>query len=171
MPVWSPDSKKIAFIDNSNSLFRIELEGGKVKKVATEPLCGPTNLRTLRAAWSPDSKWIAYTLGNKAAYHTVYAYDLAANKSRAITDGLSDAVDPVFDAGGKYLFFLASTDAGPVNQWFAQAGADMRMKRALYVAVLRKGLPSPFAKESDEEKGKVDKKDKKEAEKDKDKKP
>jgi tricorn protease len=159
-PVWSPDSKKIAYIDNSQSLFWIDLKGGKVKKVASEPHYGPTSLMALRPAWSPDSKWLAYTLGNKAAYHTVYAYELAAGKSHAVTDGLSDALDPVFDAGGKYLYFLASTDAGPVNQWFAQSNADMRVRRSLYLVVLKKGLPSPLARESDEEKPAADKDEK-----------
>jgi tricorn protease len=159
-PNWSPDSKKIAYIDNSNTLFWVDLEGGKVTKIATEPLYGPSNLRTLLAAWSPDSKWIAYTLGNKAAYHTVYAYDLAADKSTPITDGLSDANDPVFDQSGKYLYFLASTDAGPVNQWFAQSNADMRVQRSAYLVVLKKGVPSPLLRESDEEKADADKKDK-----------
>jgi tricorn protease len=153
-PVWSPDSKKVAFVDNAMSLFWIDLESGRVKKAATEPQYGPSNLRRLRAAWSPDSKWIAYTLGNRSAYHTVYAYDLAADKSTAITDGLSDAVDPVFDAGGKYLYFLASTDAGPVNQWFAQSNNDMRVQRSIYLVVLKKGVPSPLVRESDEEKAK-----------------
>jgi tricorn protease len=161
-PVWSPDSKKMAFVDNANTLFWIDLDSGTVTKIATEPLYGPTGLRTLHAAWSPDSKWIAYTLGNRAAYHTVYAYDLATGKSKAITDGLSDAVDPVFDAGGKYLYFLASTDAGPVNQWFAQSNADMQLRRSIYLAVLKKGVPSPLVRESDEEKAALDKeKDKK----------
>jgi tricorn protease len=159
-PVWSPDSRKLAFVDNSMSLFWIELESGAVKKVASEPQYGPTGLRKLRPAWSPDSKWIVYALGNKAAYHTVYAYDLAADRSRLITDGLSDAVDPVFDAAGKYLYFLASTDAGPVNQWFAQSNADMRVQRALYLVVLKKGAPSPLARESDEERAADKPKDK-----------
>ena len=35
---------------------------------------------------------------NKAAYHTVYLYDIESGKSKAVTDGLSDAIDPVFDA-------------------------------------------------------------------------
>ena len=135
-PVWSPDSQKIAFIDNANVLCWIDLESGAVKKVATEPLYGPAALRTLRPAWSPDSKWIAYALGNRAAYHTIYAHDLAAGKSQPITDGLSDATDPVFDASGKYLFFFASTDAGPVNQWFAQSSGDMQLRRSIYLAVL-----------------------------------
>jgi tricorn protease len=151
-PVWSPDSKKIAYVDNSQALFWIDVESGAVKKVAAEPHYGPTMMLTLRPAWSPDSKWIVYTLGNKAAYHTIHAYELATGKSRPITDGLSDAIDPVFDAGGKYLYFLASTDAGPVNQWFAQSNADMRVRRTPYLVVLKKGVPSPLAPESDEEK-------------------
>jgi tricorn protease len=151
-PVWSPDHKKIAYVDNSQSLYWIDLESGKAKKIASEPQYGPTNLGTLRASWSPDSKWVVYALGNKAAYHTVFAYELATDKARAITDGLSDAVDPVFDASGKYVYFLASTDAGPVNQWFAQSNADMRVQRTPYLVVLKKGVPSPLARESDEEK-------------------
>jgi tricorn protease len=166
-PVWSPDNKKIAYRDNSQSLFYITLESGEVKKVATEPHYGPTGLMTLRPAWSPDSKWIVYTLGNKAAYHTVYAYNLEQDKSTAITDGLSDALDPVFDTGGKYLYFLSSTDAGPANQWFAQSNADMRVRRTPYLVVLQKGVASPLAKESDEEKAdKPAKDEKKKADKD-----
>lgn len=153
VPVFSPDSKKIAFIDNSQSLFCIDLGSGKVKKIASEPQYGPEGLRTLRPAWSPDSNWIVYALGNRAAYHTIYAYKLASDRSTAITDGLSDAIDPVFDAAGKYLYFFASTDAGPANQWFAQSTADMRSQRSLYVVVLQRGEPSPLARESDEEKG------------------
>src|SRR4029077_8823128 len=117
-----------------------------------DPYSGRTGLLVLRPAWSPDSKWIVYALGNEAAYHTVHAYDVATARSRKITDGLSDAIDPVFDADGKYLYFLASTDAGPVNQWFAQSNADMRVQRVPYLVVLKKGVPSPLAKESDEEK-------------------
>ena len=139
-------------MDNSQSLFWIDLAGGDAKKIASEPIYWPTRTLRLRPAWSPDSRWIVYTLGNKAAYHRVYAHELAAGKSRPITDGLSDAIDPVFDAAGKYLYFFASTDAGPVNHWFAQSSQDMRARRSVYLVVLRKGVPSPLARESDEEK-------------------
>jgi tricorn protease len=163
LPVWSPDSRKITFIDNSQSLLWIDLESGQVRKIASEPHYGPDRLRTLRPAWSPDSKWIVYALGNRAAYHTVYAYELEADKSRPITDGLSDTIDPVFDGSGKYLYFFASTDAGPANQWFAQSNADMRIRRQIYLAVLKKGVPSPLAREQDEEKADKTKREKKEA--------
>jgi tricorn protease len=156
-PVWSPDSKKLAFVDNANTLFWIDLASGAVKKIAAEPIYGPAELRSLRAAWSPDSQWIAYALHDPAEYRKIHLYSLAANQSHAVTDGLSDATEPVFDPSGKYLFFFASTDAGPVNQWFAQSNADMRAQRSIYLAVLRKGLPSPLERESDEEKGSDDK--------------
>jgi tricorn protease len=149
-PTWSPDSAKLAFIDNSQTLYWIDLGTSAVKKVASEPRYSPAV--TLRSAWSPDAKWLAYALGNKAAYHTVYVHELATGKSTAVTDDLGDAVDPVFDASGKYLYFFSSTDAGPVNQWFAQSGGELRRHRSIYLAVLKSGQPSPLAKESDEEK-------------------
>jgi len=152
-PVWSPDNKKLAYVDNSNTLFWIDLASGAVKKIATEPVYGPTNLRSLKASWSPDSQWLAYALGNRSAYRTIYVYSLPEGKSHAVTDGLSDATEPIFDRSGKYLFFFVSTDAGPVNQWFAQSNADMRVQRSLYLAVLQKGVVSPLTRESDEEKG------------------
>ena len=59
-----------------------------------------------------------------------FALKLADGRSTPLTDGLSDALDPVFDASGKYLYFFASTDAGPSNQWFAQSNSDMRSQRS-----------------------------------------
>jgi tricorn protease len=47
---------------------------------------------------------------------------------------------------------LASTDAGPLRDWFAMSNADMRVTSGIYLAVLEKNTPSPLAKESDEEK-------------------
>ncbi|HEX7180682.1 MAG TPA: PDZ domain-containing protein [Thermoanaerobaculia bacterium] len=160
-PAWSPDSTKIAYVDNSWTLYWLDLESGAVKKVASEPVFGLAHRRSLRAAWSPDSQWIAYALGNLSAYRTVYVYSLAKDESRAVTDGMSDATEPAFDASGKYLHFLASTDAGPVNQWFNLSSRKLRATYALYLALLRKDTPSPFVRESDEEKpgAKEEKKD------------
>lgn len=150
-PVWSPDGQKISYIDNSRTLYWIDLNSGACKKIGADYLMG--GRQPIQHAWSPDSKWLAYTLNGKVYIRTVYVYSLEQDKSFAITDGLSDVSEPVFDAGGKYLYFFGSTDAGPVRQWFDLSGADMRMTSSLYLVVLRKDLPSPLAKESDEEKG------------------
>lgn len=151
-PVWSPDSQKIAFADNSWSLYWIDLKTGKVKKIASEYLYGPTRIRSVYASWSPDSKWIAYTLNTQTYIQKVFVYSLEQDRSFAITDGLSEVAEPRFDASGNYLYFLASTDAGPVKQWFDMSNADLRATYSIYLAVLKKDLPNPLAKESDEEK-------------------
>ncbi len=161
-PAWSPDSKKILYVDNARTLYWIDVATGGSKKVASDYFYGP--VKNLRGAWSPDSKWIAYAVNNPAYIERVYAYSLEQDKSFPVTDGLSDAAEPVFDKSGKYLFFFASTNAGPVNNWFTLENEENRVTRSIWLAVLRKDLPNPLVKESDEEKGGAA-----ESEKDKDK--
>ena len=148
---WSPDSKKIALTDNSWSLWVVDLASGKATKAAAEMLYAPQ--KTLKPAWSPDARWVAYTLGGPTYVRTLHVYDTVEGKSFPLTDGLSDVSDPVFDKGGKLIWFLASTDAGPQRNWFSLNNQDVDVTRAIYVATLKAGTPSPLAKESDEEKG------------------
>lgn len=166
-PGWSPDSQKISYVDNSWSLFWIDLKTGVSKKIASENLIGVSRARNVRSSWSFDSKWIVYTLNTQAYIQRVYAYSLEQDKSFPVTDGLSEVSEPVFDATGKYLYFFGSTDAGPVKQWFDLSNADMLMTSSIYLAVLRKDIPSPLAKESDEEK--AEKKEEKPKEKEREK--
>jgi tricorn protease len=150
-PVWSPDSKKLAYTDNSQSIYWVDLASGKSALVAAQQTYTPDP--QIRHTWSPDSKWITYTINTRPLVMTVSAYSIEQAKSFPITDGLSAATEPVFDASGKYLYLLGSTDAGPALDWFSMSNADMRVTRNVYLAVLRKDLASPLAKESDEEKG------------------
>ncbi len=149
-PVWSPDSQKIAYFDNSLSVYWLDVKSGVSKKIASQPIYGPVIV--ISYAWSPDSKWLAYAMDNQANITTVYAHSTEQAKSFQVSDGLSDVSDPAFDRSGKYLYFFASTDAGPVKDWFAQSNFDMRATSNIYVAVLPNDIPSPLAKESDEEK-------------------
>jgi len=158
-PNWSPDGAKIAFADNALTLFWLDVKTGAVKRIAAELLYVPGGQSTMGTSWSPDSKWIAYTLITPTFFRRVHVYSLEQDKSFPVTDGLSDVDEPTFDAEGKYLWFLASTDAGPANQWFDMSNEDTRRTAALYLAVLRQDLPNPLAKESDEEKPKDEKAD------------
>lgn len=149
-PKWSPDSKRISFRDNSHAILVMEVATGSVVRVSQDEVYGP--IPALHHAWSPDSRWLAYTR-NTATYHNrIHLYSVADHRSYPVSDGLADATHPVFDGNGLYLYFLVSTDAGPVNDWFSQANADMRSVQQIYFAVLAKGVPTPLARESDEEK-------------------
>jgi len=156
-PVWSPDSKKIAYCDYARNLYLLDLASEKIKKVANQHHLGIEE--GMYYTWSPDSKWIVYTLNTPANMQQVHLYSLDRDKSYPVTDGLSEVANPVFDKNGKYLYFFGSTDAGPVKDWFAMSTADMEMRNALYMVVLKKGEPSPLAKESDEEKVTEEKKE------------
>lgn len=150
---WSPDSEKLTFADNARNLYWIDITEGSIKKIATDTVYDPGAFGNIQGEWSPDSRWIAYTLNTAAYIEKVYLYSLEEDKSYPITDGLSNVSGPVFDESGKYIYFFASTDAGPIKHWFAMSNRDMRMTRSIYLATLQKDVPSPLAKESDEEEG------------------
>ena len=158
-PVWSPDSKKIAYVDNSRSIFVMDVASGASKKVDSDELYAPGVFRYLFGSWSHDSKWFVYTKLTNTNFRRVMLYNIDQGKSTPLTDGLSDATEPYFDPSGKYIYFLASTDAGPVVNWFDQSNNDMRATSAIYLVTLQKETISPFAKESDEEEAKTEKKE------------
>ena len=148
-PLWSPDSKKIVFTDKRLNVWYLEVDKVVPVKVDTDLIYNRRNQQT--PAWSPDSKWIAYSrlLDNRLA--AIFVYSPETGKSHQLTDGMSDAAYPVFDAGGKYLYFTASTNTGP-TQGEGLATLDRQSSANVYLAVLKKDLPSPLAPESDEEK-------------------
>ncbi len=157
---WSPDSKKISYVDNHHVLWYIDLTDKKPVRVDKDYLW--TNFQ-IDGVWSPDSKWLAYSKRQKNYMGAIYLYSLAAQKSTQLTDGMSDARSPVFDKGGKYLFFSASTDSGPALQPDIQSGARP-VTSSVYLAVLSKSDPSPFAPESDDEPSDTAKADKSKSE-------
>ena len=150
-PVWSPDSRKITYSDNGRNLYLLDIESGAIKKIDSDDIYGPSAFRQIFGDWSSDSKWILYTKLLKTNFKAVYLYSVDKQTSFAVTDGMSDASDPVFDPNGEYLYFFASTDAGPVVNWFDLSNEDMRMTNSIYLATLRNDIVSPFTKESDEE--------------------
>jgi tricorn protease len=149
-PTWSPDSKKIAYSDKRLNLWYVDLDHPSPVKVSTDRFDSP--LQQFDAQWSPDSKWLAYTLQLTNHLRAVFVYSLESQKATQVTDGMSDALYPVFDKNGKSLYFTASTDMGLTTGWLDMTSEAHPVTRSVYVAVLNKDLPSPLAPESDDEK-------------------
>jgi tricorn protease len=154
---WSPDNKKISFVDNGRYLYILDIESNSIKKIDSDEIYFPGAFREIFGDWSSDSKWILYTKLLATNFKVVYLYSIDQQKSFPVTDGMSDASEPVFDPNGEYIYFMASTNAGPVVNWFDLSNQDMRMTNSIYLATLRKDITSPFAKESDEEGVKTEK--------------
>ncbi|HEY6308420.1 MAG TPA: protease, partial [Candidatus Angelobacter sp.] len=151
-PTWSPDSKKIAYTDKRLNVWYIDLAKDRATPVKVDSTTYDTPLRVLDPVWSPDSRWIAYAKELPSHMHAVFAYSVEQGKSLQLTDGLSDALYPAFDQKGQYLYFTASTDVGPTTGWLDLSSINRPTTRSAYLIVLRKDLPSPLARESDEEK-------------------
>ena len=148
-PVWSPDSKKIVYSDKRLNLWYLDLESRKPTLIAVSPYDGgPGN--GFDPAWSPDSRWIVYTRELDSTFSAVFVYGVDTKTSHQITDGLSDASSAAFDKSGRYLYFLASTDVGPVIA-SSMGGFKVPVTRSGYVVVLSKDRKSPLAPQSDEE--------------------
>lgn len=155
---WSPNSKYITYSDNGRNFYLLEVATGNIKKIDSDELYVPGPFRKHFGQWSTDSRWIAYTRVNSTFFKQVFIYSVDQGKSYPVTDGLSDADSPVFDTEGKYLLFLASTDAGPVLNWFDLSNSDLKITSSVYLATLRSDIENPFARESDEETGKPEEK-------------
>lgn len=149
-PRWSPDSKYIAYTDHIQQLWMTEVATGTTTLVDREPYLHPE--RTINPVWSPDSKWIAYAKRLNSQYHAIMAYSLDQAKAIQLTDGMSDAVSPAWDASGKYVYFMASTNYALRSGWLDMSSIERPLRRSVYLVVLKKGDPSPLLPESDEEK-------------------
>jgi len=150
-PSWSPDSKKLLYSDTNLHVWVLDVETGKAKIVGNDPWMVPQ--RTLNPVWAPDSKWVAYSSRLKSMYHAIFISNVETGETKQVTDGLADSTWPVFDAGGKYLWFMASTDFGLRSQWLDMTSYDHDVTFGLYCALLKKGEPSPLLPESDEDRG------------------
>lgn len=153
-PHWSPDSKHIVYADKRLNLWLLDVDKGTNIKVDADMFDTP--LSNFDTAWSADSRWIAYAKQLPNHLHAIFVYKLADHKSHQITDGRSEAFSARFDKNGKYLYFIASSDAGLTPGWLDMTSYGHTTTGNIYAAVLRKDLPSPMAFESDEETVKID---------------
>ncbi|HXH06970.1 MAG TPA: PDZ domain-containing protein [Vicinamibacterales bacterium] len=150
-PVWSPDGKSLLLQDNHLHLWVIEIASGRATLIDTDTYDDPG--RAFGAVWSPDSQWVAYSKSLNSHLRAIFLYSMAERRAYQVTDGLSDATTPAFDAGGKYLYFLASTDYALRTGWLEMSSVDRSVTRAIYLVVLAAGEPSPLLPETGDEPG------------------
>jgi len=149
VPQWSPDGKTLMLQDNHLNLWTADVASGRFTKVATDTY--DDSGRDFDAVWSPDSRWVAYSKSLDSRMRAIFLHSLATGKSTEVTDGLADATSPAFDASGKYLYFLASTNFGPSTSTLDMSSIDRPSNRAIYLAVLASNEPSPFLPDTSDE--------------------
>ncbi len=143
------------FSDKRLNLWITNVDSGKLTHVDADLREGfrPSGFS---ASFSPDNRWILYARSLPSPENAAFLYSVASGKSTQITDGMSNITNPVWAAGGKYIFFTASTDIGPAIDGFGLSSFNRTTIASVYVAVLSKETVSPIPPESDDEKNASD---------------
>ncbi len=144
-PVWSPDSRHLLLGDRSQDLYLVQVPSG------TKTLVAHSDSREIDDyAFSPDSKWIAFTEPGRArAFDVVKLYHIPSRKTISVTDHWYDSGLPVFSPDGKYLYFISKRDFNPVYSETEWNHAYTNMTRP-YQVRLSAGEESVFRIENDE---------------------
>jgi tricorn protease len=111
---WSPDSKKLAFINHLQEIKVITVASGEMTQIGKTELNTYGALRGFRLSWSPDNNWIAYSKAGENLNSAIYLYGFADKKEFQLTAGYYNDNDPVFDNTGKYLFFQTDRRLQPL---------------------------------------------------------
>jgi tricorn protease len=140
--VWSPDSKKLAFPDRRLNLWLVDVAATTALKVDSSPYSAQDSWTP---NFSPDSRFLTYSKRLKNRAGTIFIYDIAQKKPFQITDGITHTQLPVFDANGKYLYFVSSLNAGTSEfSWGVLNGvfASPLVVRRVHALALSKDQPS-----------------------------
>jgi tricorn protease len=143
-PVWSPDSKKIAWADKDLTLWWVDINDKKPVEITKNKYFEIQNY-----SWSPDSKWIVFDENAENNYSVVKLYSLTDRKITPVTNSMTNSNTAVFDPEGKYLYFLSDRDFNEILGNVDFEFANPKTTR-VYVVTLRKDEPSPFPALSDE---------------------
>ncbi|MBR7800082.1 S41 family peptidase [Undibacterium fentianense] len=147
---WSPNSQQIVFQDNHLQLFVLNLANSKVSKIDES-----ARRAAFSTSFSSDSRWLAYTVVGDNHFSQIKLFDFVTGKSTTITDGLSDADHPAF-AAQDYLYFTASTNAGPTHVGLDMSSQERPLRHGIYAVVLAADGKSPMLPKSGDEEVKVD---------------
>jgi tricorn protease len=143
-PIWSPDGKHLAFADGNHRLWLLEIGSGRVVQVAQD-----TYNEIHDQAFSPDGRWLAYSVTGANQQRGIWIDNIGSGKSTRVSAPLANDYSPVFSPNGKYLYFVSTRHENPTASETEFNVATLEMD-GIYVATLRKNLPSAFAPRSDE---------------------
>ena len=144
---WSPDSKRLAFHDNAQRLWLLELDGRAKTEVAHSDWTEIADYR-----FSPDGRWLAYARTEGLFVSSLYLYDVAGKTTTRLTGPPTRDHQPVFDPTGKYLYFLTERNVNAEEDGF-DFQTNFSKTTKIWALTLAEDTPSPLPVESDEEPG------------------
>ncbi|MEO6000917.1 MAG: hypothetical protein ABIN89_28990, partial [Chitinophagaceae bacterium] len=105
---WSPDNKKLAFIDKTMRILIYDIVTSKTTEADKGLRMTHGTLENFTCSWSPDSRWLTFSRDGENSHNSVYLFDYTNKKLQQVTSGFYHCTDPVFDPDGKYLYLLTN---------------------------------------------------------------
>ncbi|AFH50815.1 Periplasmic protease [Ignavibacterium album JCM 16511] len=145
---WSPDSKKLVFIDQAMRINLYDMSSDKLTQVDKQFWYYEGGLRNFSVSWSSDSRYFTYGKDQSNRASAIAIYDTKEGKLHQVTNGFYSDSNPVFDPDGKYLYFTTNRNFNPVYSDFDNTW--IYPNSTLIAAVtLSKETPSPLFPKND----------------------
>jgi tricorn protease len=151
---WSPDSEKLAYADQTLRLFYIDITSRRVTEVDRaeyENVDVALDRKPISDfAWSPDSRYIAYSKMDANLAYRIYIYSLDSREIHCVSGELFNDFNPIFTRDGEHLFFVSNRRFEPT---YCDFEWEMVYKKVagIYSLTLRKDGPALLPPRSDEE--------------------
>jgi tricorn protease len=155
-PEWSPDNKKLAFIDQAMRIRIFDTATNRATEIDQSPdWISHPGLESFRMQWSPDSRWLTYARSTKAGNSAVFLYDTRSAKLHQATTGYLNDTQPTFEPEGKYLIYASDREFDPVYGSFDNTWTYPNPTKLIAVP-LRRDVKSPLAARNDDENAALD---------------
>ncbi len=134
----SQDGRHLALTNQRQELWLVDIGAKHAERIDQSPYGQPAHL-----AWSPDSRYLAYAVPLSESTTGIRVFDTKDGQVHAATRPVVHDDHPVWDAEGRYLYFLGARALDPV---YDQVTFDMGFPRAVrpYLVTLQRDTPSPF---------------------------
>lgn len=108
-PIISPDGKYLVFYRGLDKIIRYDIENNAESVWVTGMFVDLALEPTIEYSWSPDSKWLAFTMAGPTYETDIYATDLDGNRHN-ISQFSGYNFRPRFSTDGKRIYFSRYND-------------------------------------------------------------
>ena len=110
---WSPDSKKLVFIDQAMKIKMVDVASSTTTEVDQALRFMHGGCESFYVSWAPDSRWFTYTRDLYNYHNAAFIYDAQNKKRSQVTNGFYNCGNAVFDTEGKYLYITTNQSFSP----------------------------------------------------------
>lgn len=137
----SPDGKWIAYTDNNNGVWLLNIA------TKEQTMFAPNREGGFDLTWSPDSRWIAWSQSALNSFAQILLYNVETRATTKVTSDRVNSASASFSPDGKWLYFLSdrnleSVVGAPWGPRQPEPFFDRPVK--LYQVALEAGLRPPF---------------------------